>query len=121
MKVRLKTPITKLMSLLLKNSLWVRSLVAWVCSITIFATIYWNLAVGYSWTLPLIGTVAGPSTPFQQSLFTAIIILAALLGAIASILVILQGSWAQRFVILAPTLVFLSVGVAVIYQTISTL
>ena len=66
----------------------------------------------------MIGTVKGPPTSFQQTLFTTIIILAALIGSGVSIIVILKGNWAQRLVILGPLLLFLSVLVAFVYQVV---
>jgi hypothetical protein len=102
-----------------RPNLWLTALVAWGCLVIICVTIYWNLAVGYGWTLPLIGTVKGPPTPFQQGLFTAFTVFAALLGFGVSFRVFLKGSWLQRLAILVPLLLFLGVLGSMTYEAVN--
>jgi hypothetical protein len=102
-----------------RPNLWLTALVAWGCLVIICTTIYWNLAVGYGWSLPLIGTVEGPPTPLQQGLFTAFTVFAALLGFGVSFSVFLKGSWLQRLAILVPLLLFLGVLGSMTYEAVS--
>ena len=102
-----------------RYNLWLTALFAWGCLVIISATIYWNLAVGYGWTLPLIGTVKGPPTPFQQGMFTAFTVFEALLGMGVSFTVFLKGSWLQRLAILVPLLLFFGVLGSMTYQAVS--
>ena len=86
----------------------------WVAVVGIVATLYWNLAVGYSWTLPLVGTVHGPPTPFQKALFAGIIVMLILIGFITSIIIMIKGNRVQRLANLGPSLFFLALLVFVI-------
>ena len=104
---------------ILRHNLWLTALAAWGCLAIICATIYWNLAVGYGWNLPLIGTVKGPPTPFQQGLFTAFTVFATLIGFGVSFTVFLKGSWLQRLAILVPLLLVLGILGSMTYQAVS--
>ncbi len=92
---------------------------AWVAAVAIVTTCYWNLAVGYSWTLPIIGTVHGPPTPFQQTVFTGIIMMSFLMGFIASVIIMIKGIWVQRLANLLPALLFLALLVFIVYETVN--
>ena len=106
------------MPLIARINLWLTALLAWGCFAVISVTIFWNFAVGYSWALPLIGTLKGPPPPFQKALITTIILLAALIGFGVSFIVLLKGRWLQRLSILIPLLLSLGVLGAMTYQAV---
>ena len=89
-----------------------------MAAVVIVTTCYWNLAVGYSWTLPIIGTVHGPPTRFQQTVFTGIILMSFLTGFIASVVIMIKGNWVHRLANLLPALLFLALLVFIVYETV---
>ena len=110
------TRIFLVMILDLKDKIWNLTWTAWVAAAVMIATFYWNLAVGYSWTLPIIGTVKGPPTEKEQVVFFSIFLISLIVGSGATGIVLGKGHMKQRLICIPPTFLFVAVLAALIYQ-----
>ncbi len=98
---------------------WVLVVISWVAAIAMLVTVVWNLVVGYSWTLPIVGIVHGPASALQQVVFSGIFGASLVVGSLVSFTVLLKGSPTQRLVGLLPSLCFSGVIVILVWSPVS--
>ena len=107
------------MSEITNKKLWILTAVSWMAAIIALATIYGNLAVGFSWTLPVVGTVPGPPTSLQQTILTSMLLISLIVGHIVSLFVFIKGSMQQRLVTVAPGLLFVGAMIFIFLEMIT--
>ena len=101
------------------KKLWIITSVSWLAAIIMLAAIYWNLAVGYSFTLPIVGTVPGPPTPLQQTIFTSVILISLAVGTVVSLIVFVKGRLRQRLAAIGPGLLFAGALIFIVFEMIT--
>ena len=98
---------------------WVLVVISWVAAIAMLVTVVWNLVVGYSWTLPIVGIVHGPASAVEQAVFSGIFSVSLVVGSVVSCTVLLKGSPRQRLVCLLPSLFFSGVIAIIVWILVS--
>ena len=94
---------------------WTKVAIAWGLLLISGAIVMFELASGFSFTLPIIGTVPGPpSETMVHSLDTSVLLICGIIALLA-VPVIARGTWLKRTAVAIPMFVsvwFLVVNIA---------
>ena len=91
---------------------WLKAILSWVFLLLAIGVVYGQLVSGYSATLPIIGRVPGPPSPFVHKILNLSFLISVIMAALSAIPVLMYGSWTKRLIAAIPFLC--TIGVAVL-------